>query len=264
MLLTPLYPGGKLKAVTFSYDDGRRSDERLTEIFNRWGMKGTFNLCSGALSGENKIHQDELEKVYSGHEIAGHSLKHPFLERIPKSCALNQLIEDRKTLEQFTGKIINGFALPYGTSSSDVQSMLRSTGYLYSRTTQSTKTFNLPDDFLEWNPTCHHRDASEMLPLFINCRYPLALFFVWGHSWEFDKHNNWKMIDSLCEELSEQKNVWFATNGQIVRYLSSLRGLETTVGSEIIYNPTAISLWFQLESGEITELKSGETKTLLS
>jgi len=44
MLLTPMYPGGKLKAVTFSYDDGQRHDVRLTEIFNRFGMKATFNL----------------------------------------------------------------------------------------------------------------------------------------------------------------------------------------------------------------------------
>ena len=38
------FPGGKHKVLTFSYDDGRQEDRRLVEIFNRYGMKGTFNI----------------------------------------------------------------------------------------------------------------------------------------------------------------------------------------------------------------------------
>ena len=41
------FPGGKHKALTFSYDDGRIFDKRLIEIFNKNGMKGTFNLNAG-------------------------------------------------------------------------------------------------------------------------------------------------------------------------------------------------------------------------
>lgn len=262
MLLTPLYPGGKLKALTFSYDDGRRADERLVGIFNRWNLKATFNLCSGATIAENKIHKDEFDRVYSGHEIASHSVRHPFLERIPRSCALNQLVEDRRELERITNKIINGFALPYGTWSPDVLETLRSVGYLYSRTCCSTKTFTIPADFLEWHPTCHHREIPEIGPMFKNCRYPLALCYIWGHSWEFDKYNNWDLIENFCEDISREENIWFATNGEIVRYLLAWKQIETSINSEIIYNPTAISLWVQLESGEIIELESGETKKI--
>ena len=46
-----LYPEGKPKALTLSYDDGVRQDERLVDILNRYGIKGTFNLCSGLLKG---------------------------------------------------------------------------------------------------------------------------------------------------------------------------------------------------------------------
>ena len=35
---------GKMKALTFSYDDGVLQDERLIEIFNKYGLKGTFNI----------------------------------------------------------------------------------------------------------------------------------------------------------------------------------------------------------------------------
>ena len=46
--------GGKNKALTFSYDDGVTQDVRLIEIFNKYGLRATFNLNSGLLgkSGE--------------------------------------------------------------------------------------------------------------------------------------------------------------------------------------------------------------------
>ena len=43
------YPGGKHKALTMSYDDGKQEDLRLVEIFNRYGIKGTFHINSGLI-----------------------------------------------------------------------------------------------------------------------------------------------------------------------------------------------------------------------
>ena len=37
---------GKMKAVTFSYDDGVTQDKRLIELFNKYGLKATFNINS--------------------------------------------------------------------------------------------------------------------------------------------------------------------------------------------------------------------------
>ena len=41
------------KALTFSYDDGIEQDRKLVEIFNRYGMKATFNLNTGIQSPES-------------------------------------------------------------------------------------------------------------------------------------------------------------------------------------------------------------------
>ena len=38
---------GKLKAVTFSYDDGVSQDVRLIALLDKYGLKATFNLNSG-------------------------------------------------------------------------------------------------------------------------------------------------------------------------------------------------------------------------
>ena len=43
------FPGGKDKAVTFSYDDGFRYDIRLAQTLDRYRIKGTFNLNSATL-----------------------------------------------------------------------------------------------------------------------------------------------------------------------------------------------------------------------
>ena len=43
------------KMLTFSYDDGIYQDERLVEIFNKYGMKATFNLNTGIQSPESNF-----------------------------------------------------------------------------------------------------------------------------------------------------------------------------------------------------------------
>ncbi|MBQ9338137.1 MAG: polysaccharide deacetylase family protein [Lentisphaeria bacterium] len=262
MKLTPLYPDGKIKALTFSYDDGSRDDIRLVEIFNRFGMKATFNLIGSQFNNESRVHADEAKTLYAGHEIASHSYTHPFLDRIPKACALNEMLQDRRELEKLTGSIVNGFALPYGTWNAETVELLRSAGYLYSRTTQATMNFKMPQNFLEWHPTCHHRNAPELAEAFKKTGYALTLFYVWGHSYEFPRNNNWELIENFCSELAGLPDVWYATNGEIVRYVNALRRLETSVDAEIIRNPSAISLWFRNSSGEAFELKPGETRRL--
>lgn len=50
MLQLHCYPDGKKRVVTFSYDDGSENDARLTELFNRYGVKGPFHLNGGRRS----------------------------------------------------------------------------------------------------------------------------------------------------------------------------------------------------------------------
>ena len=47
-----LFPQGKTKALTLSYDDGCIYDIRLAEILERFGIKATFNLNGMAFDGE--------------------------------------------------------------------------------------------------------------------------------------------------------------------------------------------------------------------
>ena len=49
------FPGGKFKALTMSYDDGREADKRLIKLFNKHGIKGTFHLNAGLIDIDNQV-----------------------------------------------------------------------------------------------------------------------------------------------------------------------------------------------------------------
>ena len=57
------YPGGKHKVLTLSYDDGKIQDRRLVSIFNKYGIRGTFNLNSGLTSMDIRINPEEWKEL---------------------------------------------------------------------------------------------------------------------------------------------------------------------------------------------------------
>ena len=76
------FPGGKHKALTKSYDDGSTQDRRLIEIFNKYGIRGTFHLNSGLMDAEH-VQPEEIPELYKGHEVSCHTVTHPTIARCP-------------------------------------------------------------------------------------------------------------------------------------------------------------------------------------
>ena len=75
------FPGGKTKAVTFSYDDGCREDLKTVQVLDKCGMKGTFNInTAGVLTDTTGFHmsEDEIREniLEKGHEVAVHGQWH--------------------------------------------------------------------------------------------------------------------------------------------------------------------------------------------
>ena len=243
------YKDGKHKALTMSYDDGQRHDLRLLEIFNRYGIKGTFHLNSGKLGQELFVTPEEVATAYVGHEISVHSLTHPFLERISDEEVVCEITEDRKNLEALCGYPVRGMSYPFGTYTQELIGKLRVLGMQYSRTIKNTGKFDPPTNFMEWNPTCHHCDPKlmERLASFKDYKYPMPLFYVWGHSYEFPRDNNWDVIERFCAEASGDPDVWYATNIEIFDYLTALRALRFSADRTMVYNPTATDVWVEVD-----------------
>jgi peptidoglycan-N-acetylglucosamine deacetylase len=263
--------GGKRKALTMSYDDGVRQDIRLVSIFNKYGIKGTFNLNSGLMDGENfwnlkgveisRLSKEEVGELYKGHEIAAHSLTHPHLESLPKEELIYEVMEDRKNLEEISGYPVRGFAYPFGTYNEEVINALSIMGIGYARTVETTNGFKIPEKLLALASTCHHNHnllekGREFVSL--NRGGTLALMYVWGHSYEFDVDNNWEVIEEFCSEISNKEDIWYATNIEIVDYLKALKALKFSADRSIVYNPSALSLWFTADDKAV-KIEGGKT-----
>lgn len=273
-----LFPGGKAKALTLSYDDGVVQDRRLVALCSRWGVKCTFNLGYGVLGYQgstvgpkgkpldvSKIPAQEVPSLYAGQDIGGHGLYHSALDRVGTPLATYEIIEDRRCLEALTGRLVRMFAYPYGTFNRDVKQILGLSGYQGARTVRSTHAFSIPEDFLEWDPTCHHNDPELMhlAEQFCtgNSSGP-ALFFLWGHTYEFDGNENWDVMEKFLEYVSAYRQmVWFASNTEILDYVTAYRRLIYSADGSMICNPSGMDVWitlhqkpFRLPGGSCTSI----------
>ena len=95
MKIYSCFPNGKTKVLTMSYDDGKLADERLVAIFNKYGIKGTFNLNYGQMERPERIDRDKIKALYAGHEIATHTMTHPTISRCPMTEAAKEILADR-------------------------------------------------------------------------------------------------------------------------------------------------------------------------
>ena len=223
---------GKNKAVTFSYDDGVTQDIRLIDLFNKYGLKGTFNINSGYLgqSGEliregvhvrhDKVAPDMLRGIYEGHEVATHSVTHPDLTKLSDEAIIREIEDDRIKLSELVGYDVVGHAYPFGTCNRRVADILDTrTGVKYARTVVSTHNFDIQTDLQLFNPTVyHHREMDEMFRLgeeFLNLKTDEPkLFYIWGHAYEFDIHNDWKRFEEFLEMISHREDIFYGTNAE--------------------------------------------------
>ena len=115
------------KILTFSYDDGVDQDIRLIKLLDKYGMKGTFNLNSeflgknwtltreGVVVRHEKVAPEDIKSVYGNHEVAAHTLTHPFLPTMEDEAEIiRQVEQDRLALSELCGYEVVGFAYPGG------------------------------------------------------------------------------------------------------------------------------------------------------
>lgn len=265
------FPGGRHKALTFSYDDGKTPDRRLVDILNRAGLKGTFNLNGGKFGRDQRIERSEVAALYAGHEVAAHSVTHPTLTRCPREMMVSQIFDDRRRLEDIVGYAVRGFAYPNGQHTPTLHRLLPELGIAYARTTTSSFDLLLPTELMTWAPTCHHRqDLVARAGSFLErskSQY-LDLLYVWGHSIDFDNEDNWHIIEEVAAMMQGRHDIWFATNIEIVDYLMAVDRLQYTASCDRVHNPSAASVWIRVDSRDggpaqrVVEVPCGATLTL--
>ena len=272
------FPQGKPKAVTLSYDDGAYTDMRLIETLDKYGLKCTLNLTGDAVANNRGLTHDYIksEVLGHGHEIANHGYMHRALDSVRPIEGIRETLETRLALEKAFGGIIRGMA--YADRSVDrfsqpiiyesVRSYLSQLDIAYARAATSSKSFALPEDWLNWNPTAHHNapDLFELIDRFVSMdlnqiycsnRAP-KLFFLWGHSFEFESDKNWDRLETICQKLSGHSDIWYATSMDICQYAKAYESLLYSADGSTVYNPTHIELWMDVDQ-KIVKISPNET-----
>lgn len=221
---------GRKKALTFSYDDGIAQDIRFTQLLNKYGMKGTFNLNSGLMNDSGAWTTDkglhirrllpgEALETYKGHEIAVHCVTHPHIEGMPEDELRREIMDDKAALEKLFGCHISGMAYPYGEYNDLIMRVAGECGIKFSRTCWDMHGFEPQSDFLAFRATCHHRYEKlwELADEFLAYDGDEPIYFcLWGHSYEFDIHDNWGLIERFCEKMSGHDDIFYGTNSEVL------------------------------------------------
>ena len=276
------FPQGKPRAVTFSYDDGCRQDPKFAELLTRHGMKGTFNFNSDE-SRSDPLSKELVEDVFlsRGHEIAVHGYWHRAEGGMRPIEGIQDVLNCRLELEKKYDRIIRGMAYPdFGirrfANDADyekIKQYLKELDIVYARTLGGDNCdFELPTDWHRWMPTAHHNNPEifEYIDRFLKLDFSPSqykagrqprLFYLWGHSFEFDRNDGWDRIEKICELLSGKEDIWYATNIEIYEYVNAYNSLVYSADGRIVYNPTLHQIWFDVDGTEYT-VGSGETLRL--
>lgn len=282
--IDPRFPGGLAKCLTLSYDDATEQDIRLCELMKQYGIAGTFNVNSGMYSPEGTVHApgkisrrmtlQQCRDTYLSSplfEISTHGLEHPVYQELPNAHVARDILTDRQNLEAQFGILCRGHAYPYGRYDDRTLQILADCGIAYARTVTQTEKFTLPKNWLELQPTCRHANPRlpELAKKFVEetpARIPW-LFYLWGHSYEFDQEDNWHVIEDFFRQIAGKDDIWYATNIQVCDYMRDYSRLIFNADCTTVHNPTATDLWIYVGTTQsntsVHKIPAGQTVKLV-
>lgn len=278
----PVYPSYGSRAVTFSYDDGVVQDERLAALFEKYGMKATFNIVPGKVENgqANVLTEEQMKTVYQNHEVANHTYSHrPLflmegetsqdsqggtLKGVSLETAVEEIEKGREWILDHLGVTVQGLAWPNGapgnrTDYQELQNAVRS-GHFYTRWKESGD-FALPENWLEWDSTCHHRSMPQYTEKFLSMENggDLQCYFVWGHAYEFDQSGaalTWEEMEQQLQKLAAEPDIWKASNGEIYTYCNAVQMLRQE--GNILKNLSDLTLYAYV-NGQKISIPAGES-----
>ena len=259
-----LYPNGKRKALNITYDDGVLQDVRFVALLNRYGLKGTFNLNSQLMEEEfawihpcgmevKRLGTEAVQGLYDGHEIASHTLTHPYMQELPEFEILRQLGEDKQRLEALFGREVSGFAVPFDYYDDLIARCAQICGFEYARMSEFSLSYVPCTDWYYWKSGVYHI-MPELIPFvegFLKSDQELAVCQIVGHSYDLDAENLWETMEEICATIAVQEDVWPCTNLELVRYLKAMAQFDGI-------NRSDMDLWFE-SNDEVIVLHPGES-----
>ncbi len=202
-----------MKVISLSFDDGTIYDVKFIELLNKYNLPATFNLNSGLCdfvwyyNNEIPIKRLDLKEtkdLYSLHEVASHSLTHPYFSTLSKNEIIKEVKNDISNLTNIFNRKIYGFAFPFhDQTEQNIQDVKNNFDLDYIRYSYLSNEF-LPIDkyHIHINALYDDEDLYVKLEQFKQNNLENSLFVIAGHSYEFEVKNDWNKIEELLQYLS--------------------------------------------------------------
>ena len=218
-----------MKIVCLSFDDGTIYDERFIPLLNKYGLKATLNLNSGLKDfvwyfADRPVRRLDLSKVvdlYEGHEVASHSLTHPYFSSLSHEQVVQEVKEDIENLSSIFHRKISGFAFPFHDQTEDNIKTVRDNFDLeYIRYSYLSNEYMPKDRYhIPLNALYNDDDIYDKLEDFKKNKLENSLFVIAGHSYEFEMRNEWERIEKLLSYLKESKEITVLTMKKAVKVM---------------------------------------------
>jgi peptidoglycan-N-acetylglucosamine deacetylase len=242
---------------TTSWDDGHHSDKRLSDLLNRYGVRGTFYVARDTI---DRLSEEEIKILSNQQEVGAHTLTHRNLSELDINEVGKEIGGSKKWLEELIAQPVKMFCYPRGNYNDQVKESVQVAGFIGARTVKpaigpGADNFALPVTLqvypFPWRmKDDKHLHLSRHLfePMFgnfgqiKNLSLPISswknwnalaenilmspqnggYFHLWGHSWEIDKYNFWKKLENFLQFVVRQKDIIFLTNSEVVEYYENL------------------------------------------
>ena len=263
-MIRKLYPCGKKKAFNITYDDGILQDIRFVELLNKYNLKGTFNLNSELMKNEfewihecgmtvKRLPEHVVVDLYQNHEVASHTLTHPYMHGLTEETLMYELGKDKENLEKLFKREISGFAVPFDYYDELIEKCVRKCGFEYGRISEESRSYVPCEDYFNWKAGIFHLspDFEAYVEGFFHSKEELAVCQIVGHAYDLDVEKTWDTMETVCQRIQADETIWSVTSIELIRYLKAMRRAE--VQENWIQNHSDRELWFEID---------GETKVL--
>ncbi len=228
------------KIITTSWDDGHPKDFVISELLDKYNLKGTFYIPRA--NPENIVlSEDQLLSLSKNNEIGGHTLNHVRLTGQSIKTVQAEVSGCYKWLKEILHIDPVSFCFPRGSYSPKVIDCVKQAGFKIARTTDLLSV--LPNTFNNLMPTTiqvyEHNSATYFKHLMKRFKFNNMLiwmksasgsdilkltdyyighilkhdgcFHLWGHSWEIEKFGLWSKLELIFKHISglpDFKYVW--------------------------------------------------------
>ena len=218
------------KIFVFSFDDGTVHDIKMISIFNKYGLKGTFNLNSGLANfvwynngvAIYRLDLNEYKYIYDGHEVASHSLTHTHMMGSDSEHVIYEVKQDIKNLEMIFHRKITSFAFPFSDFSQREIDLIKNNNDLTNiRVSEIDESFRYPEDVYHIPFTAMDLNrATELFKAFK--KLDEGLFIFAGHSYDFYMNDSFDQLEEFVKELSKCKDIEVMTMQEMIEYIKTL------------------------------------------